>query len=61
MAEHRFVFRSVDRRWRISADVNGKRFTVERDGMLSGRFNSLPALQQYLRQHGIDFADLVQD
>lgn len=61
MAIHPTVFWSADRRWRITADVTGNRFTVERDRSLMGTFSSLPELETFLREHGIGFADLEQD
>lgn len=61
VAEHQIVYRTPDRLWRISANLGGSRFTVERDGMFMGRFTSLPALEAFLAGHGIALADLDED
>lgn len=61
MAAHPIVFRTADRRWRIEADPSGRRFTVERDRTVQGRFTILAELEKYLAEQGISLADLEQD
>jgi hypothetical protein len=61
MALHKIVFYSPDRRWRISANERGTRFTVERDLIFQTRVSSLPELEAFLRKQGIELADLIQD
>lgn len=61
MAIHRIVLYSPDRRWRITADPRGNRFTIEHDLVLATHVSSLPEVEAYLKGHGIALADLEQD
>lgn len=60
MAIHKTVFYSPDRHIRISLLPGSRVYTVERDLVLVDRFN-LSMLESWLREQGIDLADLIED
>lgn len=61
MAIHKTVFYSPDRCVRITADPGGRTFTVERDGLLVDTFGTLEMLLVWLRENGLELAELTQD
>lgn len=61
MAIHPIVLLTPDRRWRIQANPAGTAITVEHDGVLQIRLTSLPALERYLADRGIELANLISD
>lgn len=61
MAIQRHVFYSPDRHLRITADSGNKRYRVERDLVLVIEFTSLAMLVSWLREQGLDLADLIED
>lgn len=61
MAIHKTVLYSPDRQYRITADQAGKAITVERDLVLVQTFSSLARLEAFLRELGLDLADLISD
>lgn len=61
MAIHSTVLYSPDRRWRITANPAGTKIIIEYDLALKAVVFSLPAVESFLREHGVALADLVQD
>lgn len=61
MAINSIVFYSPDRRLRITADTAGRAYRVEQDLVLVDTFRSLPMLEIWLREQGLDLADMIQD
>lgn len=61
MAINATVFYTPDRQYRITSDTRNERYRIERDLVLVGVFTSLPRLESWLRDHGFDIAELIQD
>lgn len=61
MAIHPVVLVTLDRRWRIQANAAGTLITIEHDGVFQARLNSLTEVERYLREQGIELAELISD
>jgi hypothetical protein len=61
VAIHATVLYSPDRHYRITADAAGTTITVERDLVLVRRFTNLAALERFLSELHLTFADLIND
>jgi hypothetical protein len=61
MAIHNTVYRTADRRIRVTADRVGSAFTVEVDRAFHARATSLGQLEAVLTELNVKIEDLIED